>query len=73
MTASSALPSQMMSGRRPFDDNNADPASITGILRDTLNGELKRDSVGASACESKLELDKDGLRVFSGYAIRSNK
>ena len=35
MTASSALPIQMTRSNDLFDDNNADPASRTGILRDT--------------------------------------
>ena len=55
MTASSALPSHT---RCLFDDNNTDPASRTGILRDTSSGELKQDSVEASACEGVFELNK---------------
>ena len=63
MTASSALPSQMMSGNRLLDDNNADPASRTGILQDTSNGELKRDSEEAYACKGVFELDKAFKRI----------
>ena len=58
MTASSALPNQMTRANGHFDDNNADPESRTGILRDTSSGKFMRDSEDANACEGMLELDK---------------
>ena len=58
MTASSALSNQTTRSNNLFDDNDADPASRTGILRDTSSGKLKRDSEETSACDCMLELNE---------------
>ena len=58
MIASSALSNLTTRSNGHFDANDADPASRTGILQDTSNGKLTRESEDDCACEGMFELDK---------------
>ena len=56
-TASSAYSNQMTRNNERFDANDANPESRTGILQDTSDGKLERESEDDYACPGMLKLD----------------
>ena len=56
-TASSAYSNQMTRNNQRFDANDANPESRTGILQDTSDGKLERESEDDYACPGMLKLN----------------
>ena len=56
-TASIAYSNQMTRNNQRLDVNDANPESRTGILRDTSDGKLERESDEDYACPGMLKLN----------------